>query len=516
MNGIVYLVGAGPGDPGLLTLRGAELLRKAEVVVYDGLVNPEILKHAPDTAERIFAGKHDRTRATCQEDINRLLLEKAGEGKRVVRLKGGDPFVFARGGEEALALKKAKIHFEIVPGVSSVQAVPSYAGIPISHRGLASSYTVVTGHETPNHPELKVDWSRYATVPGTLVILMGLAQIKRIAAELVQHGRPAKTPAAIIHWGTTGRQKTYTATLGTLGEMVEREQIKPPAVTVIGEVVQLRDQLNWFEHRPLLGQRVVVTRAHSQASALSNPLRDLGADVLEIPAIKFGPPSEREPIAETLAGLNSFDWIVFTSTTAVTAFFDYFFAGFQDMRDLGGARIAAVGSTTAAKLKAMHIQVDVVPTHFAADHVAEAMSKFESLENRKVLLPRAEKTVNELPRLLEDLGAIVDDVPFYQTSAEARTDTPDSLRFEESGADWLTFASGSAIEHFNARYDLKALQEKYPAMRIASLGPETTKVLTGLGVKPAAEAKPATMEGLVSSIQKATHKTAAKPARSAK
>jgi uroporphyrinogen III methyltransferase / synthase len=511
MNGMVYLVGAGPGDPGLLTLRGAELLRQAEVVIYDGLVNPDLLRHAPASAERIYGGKHDRTRAIQQTDINRLLIEKAAAGKRVVRLKGGDPFVFARGGEEAQALAKAKIPFEVVPGVSSVEAVPGYAGIPLTHRDFSSSYTVVTGHECPGRPEHRVDWSRFANVPGTLVVLMGLAQLRRITGELIAHGRAPETPVAVIHWGTTGRQKTWTGTLATMAEIAEKEAIQPPAITVIGEVVQLRSQLSWFEKRPLIGQRVVVTRARSQAAALSAPLLELGAEVLEIPAIRFGPPSEKVAIAETLASLNTFDWIVFTSVTAVTAFFDFFFQGFQDMRDLGGSRIAAVGAATAAQLKALRLQVDVMPTQFSASHVAEAMSKFESLENRKILLPRAETAISELPRLLEDLGAIVDDIPFYQTLPETETLHGADLRLQAAGADWLTFASGSAIEHFNQRFNLKELTAKHPGLKIASIGPETTKILVSLGLKAAAEAKPATMEGLVASLVKAARKEAKEP-----
>lgn len=505
---MVYLVGAGPGDPGLLTLRGAELLRQAEIVVYDGLVNADLLRFAPATAECVYGGKHDRSRAISQDDINRLLIEKAGEGKLVVRLKGGDPYVFARGGEEAEALAKAKIPFEVIPGVSSAEAVPNYAGIPLTHRDCASSYTVVTGHETPDRPESRVDWSQFAKIPGTLVVLMGLSQLRRITSELVAHGRAPETPVAVIHWGTTGRQKSWEGTLATIADIAEKQKILPPAVTVIGEVVRLRSQLNWFEKRPLLGQKIVVTRARSQAGALSEPLRDLGADVLEIPAIRFGPPTEKESVAETLASLNAFDWIVFTSATAVTAFFDYFFQGFQDLRDIGGSRIAAVGPGTAARLKALHIQVDVMPTQHSAGHVAEAMAKFESLDNRKILLPRAEKAVTELPRLLENLGAIVDDIPFYQTYPETETLSGADKRLNEFGADWLTFTSGSTIEHFNNRFPIKDLLAKYPQMRIASIGPETTKVLTALEIETDVEAKPATMEGLVSGILKARLKDA--------
>ena len=502
MKGMVYLVGAGPGDPGLLTLRGAELLGQADVVVYDGLVNTDLLQFAPVSAELIYGGKHDRDRAVSQEELNALLIAKAGAGKKVVRLKGGDPYVFARGGEEAEVLAAAKIPFEVVPGVSSAVAAPAYAGIPLTHRDYTSSYTVVTGHETPDRPESHVDWGRLAATPGTLVILMGLTQLRRIAGELIAHGRPPGTPVAVIRWGTTGRQQSWEGTLATIADLTEQARVHPPAVIVVGEVVKLRAQLNWFEKRPLLGQRIVVTRARGQAAALTAPLRHLGADVLEIPAIRFGLPLERQALVEALTALNSYDWIVFTSANGVTAFFELFFQGFQDMRDLGGSRIAAVGPGTAARLKELHLQVDVVPTHFAAGHVAAAMEKFESIVNRKILLLRAEQATSELPKLLENLGAIVDDVACYETIAETITVSGADRRLRDAGADWLTFTSGSTITHFHARFNLHELLAQYPGLRLATIGPETTKVLTELGLKPALEAKPTTVDGLVNSLLK--------------
>ena len=327
LTGKVYLVGAGPGDAGLLTMRGAELLRRADVVVYDSLVNRELLALAPEAAEVIFGGKRPRDRAIPQEELNRLLAEKAAAGKTVVRLKGGDPYIFGRGGEEAAGLHRDGVPFEVVPGISSIIAAPSYAGIPLTHRDHCSSFTVITGHEDPGKEESALDWERIAREPGTKVFLMGVERIGKIAAALEANGLDAGTPVAMVRWGTMGRQKTITGTLATIADEVAMADFKAPAVTIIGGVSTLRDTLNWFENRPLFGQRVVVTRTRNQASRLSGQLRDLGADVLEIPTIKIVPPGSNEPIVEAVTGIGSYDWIVFTSPNGVEHFFRLFFQG---------------------------------------------------------------------------------------------------------------------------------------------------------------------------------------------
>ena len=502
-GGIVSLVGAGPGDAGLLTVRGKELLERAEVVIYDGLVNRELLRFAPPTAEIIYGGKHDRTRCVSQAELNSLLLAKALEGKCVVRLKGGDPFVFGRGGEEAEALAAAGIAFEVVPGVSSVHSVACYAGIPLTHRDYASSVTVVTGHDAPSSPANKVDWPALARIPGTLVVLMGLRNIQAIAATLIAHGRPPETPVAITSRGTTGRQHTAVGTLDAVGELAAREGLEPPAITVIGEVVNLREQLNWFEQRPLFGRRVVVTRRSEQAGSFAQRLTELGADVLEVPTIKITQPKETDAIVDALLGLNAYDWLVFTSVNGVTAFFDIFFRRFQDLRDIGGVRIAAVGPATAAKLRELHLQVDLTPDEFVGKKIAAAFEKFQTIENLKMCLLRAEVANPDLPKALEELGAIVDDIAIYKTVAETKDPAGAGATLLESGADWITFTSGSTVEHFHARFDLPKLLKKFPQTKLASIGPETSKTIRSLGLEPALEAKAHTTEGLIAALLKA-------------
>ena len=342
-KGAVFLVGAGPGDAGLLTLRGAELLGRADVVVYDALVNEELLRLAPKSAEIIYRGKRCDDNAIPQEELNALLVAKAREGKCVVRLKGGDPYIFGRGGEEAEELADAKVPFEVVPGVSSIAAGPNYAGIPLTHRDHCSSFTVMTGHEDPTQEESDLDLEPIAKLPGTKVILMGVQRIRQISESLMAYGMSPETPVGMVRWGTRGQQKSITGTLATIAEVVEKADFKAPAVTVIGHVVKLREKLNWFEKRPLFGQRVVVTRTRDQASQLSHQLLELGAEVLEIPTIRIVPPDDRQKIVDALIELNAYDWLVFTSPNGVTMFFDYFFKSFEDLRDIGGVRIAAVG-----------------------------------------------------------------------------------------------------------------------------------------------------------------------------
>jgi uroporphyrinogen III methyltransferase/synthase len=500
--GVVYLVGAGPGDAGLLTLRGAELLRRADVVVYDALVNPDLLRLAPRTAEFIYAGKRAKAHAMPQGDMNQLLVAKAQGGKCVVRLKGGDPYVFGRGGEEAEELVAAGVLFEVVPGISSVVAAGNYAGIPITHRDHCSSFTALTGHEDPTKEASSLDWARLAEDPGTKVVLMGAERIRQIAGQLVAHGAEAKTPVAMIRWGTTGRQQVIDGTLATIADIAEGAQFAAPAVTIIGGVVSLRKRLNWFERRSLFGQRVVVTRTREQASALSARLIENGAEVLEIPTIKIVPPENRKSLVEALAGLGEYDWLVFTSPNGVTAFFDYFFKAHDDLRDLGGLRFAAVGPATAAKLRELHLHVDAMPEQYVAKAVVKAIVGCESVENLRLLLLRAEVANPDLPKQLEELGAIVDDVAVYRTVPETEDLTGSAARLEEEGADWITFASSSAVESFHARFDLPQHLAKFPKTRLLSIGPETSRALGALKLAPAVEADPHTIEGMVAALQR--------------
>ncbi|MBC8002907.1 MAG: uroporphyrinogen-III C-methyltransferase, partial [Opitutaceae bacterium] len=442
-KGIVYLVGAGPGDAGLLTLRGAELLGRADVVVYDALVNPELLRLAPPTAEIIYGGKRAKDHAIPQADLNQLLVEKARAGKTVVRLKGGDPYIFGRGGEEAEEIAAAKVPFEVVPGISSTFAAPNYAGIPITHRDHCSSYMVITGHEDPTKEESNLDWAQIAKTQGTKIVLMGVERIGQIADSLVANGMSARTPVAMVRWGTTGQQQTIEGTLATIADVVTKNKFAAPAVTIIGDVVKLRKKLNWFENRPLFGRRIVVTRTRDQASQLSRQLLDRGAEVLEIPTIRIAPTTHRELLADAMLELNSYDWMIFTSPNGVTAFFEHFFRAFEDMRDIGGVRIAAIGPATAAKLKELHLKVDLMPEEYVAGKIADAFKKYETIENLKLLLLRAEVANPELPAALEKMGAIVDDIPCYRTVPETEDLNGAAAKLAEEGCDWITFTSSS-------------------------------------------------------------------------
>ena len=502
-NGTVYLVGAGPGDAGLLTLRGAELIARADVLLYDALVNPDFLRLAPKTAEIIYAGKRSRDHAIPQEDLNKLLVTKAKEGKTVVRLKGGDPYIFGRGGEEAEEVADAGIHVEVVPGVSSFFAAPNYAGIPVTHRDHCSSFTVLTGHEDPTKEDTSLDFALLAKLPGTKVVLMGVERIGGIADQLITYGADPKTPVAMVRWGTTGRQESIEGTLATIAKVVEKNNFKAPAVTIIGGVVKLRSKLNWFEKRKLFGRRIVVTRTREQASQLTSKLRELGAETLEIPTIKIVPPTDLTGLKDSLLTLNSYDWLVFTSPNGVTTFFDYFLKGFDDLRDLGPVRIAAVGPATAEKVKQLHLKVDLMPQKYVSKEVAQAFADFQSIENLKILLLRAQVANQELPNALDSLGAIVDDVACYQTVPETEDVTGTAARLLEEGADWITFTSSSTVENFHARFDLPKLLEMFPKTNTASIGPETTKALEALSLKPTVEAKEHTIEGLVKAILKA-------------
>jgi uroporphyrinogen III methyltransferase / synthase len=501
-KGMVYLVGAGPGDAGLLTLRGAELLARADVVVYDALVNPDLLRLAPKTAEIIFGGKRASEHTIPQDELNALLISRARDGKTVVRLKGGDPYVFGRGGEEAEQLAREKIGFEVVPGISSFTAVPNYAGIPVTHREHSSAFTVITGHEDPEK-DARIDWSQVAKMPGTKLVLMATQRIGDVAQRLVAGGMSAETPVGMVRWGTTGKQQTIEATLANIGEVVTRENFRPPSLAVIGDVVKLRSKLNWYESRPLFCQRIVVTRTRDQASELSQQLTERGAEVLEIPTIKIEAPDDKQSLVEAMAGLGEYDWVIFTSPNGVAQFFDYFLKTFEDVRDLGALRIAAVGPATAAKIREYHLKVDLMPDEFISSKIAAAFKKYQDIENVRMLLLRAQVANREMTQSLEELGAIVDDVAIYKTVPETEDRGGLAARLLAEGADWITFASGSSVENFHSRFDLPALMRKFPRMKLATIGPETSKALTKLGLTMNVEANPHTIDGLVQAIEKA-------------
>jgi uroporphyrinogen III methyltransferase/synthase len=503
-TGTVYLVGAGPGDAGLLTRRGAELLGRAEVVVYDALVNADLLRLAPKSAEILYGGKRAGDHALPQEELNRLLIAKAKEGKCVVRLKGGDPYIFGRGGEEAEELAAAGVPFEVVPGISSIVAAPNYAGIPITHRQHCSSFTVITGHEDPSKPGTAIDYAALARTPGTKIILMGVERIPEITQALLSQGMDPATPIALVRWGTTARQQSIQGTLGTIATLAADKKFSAPAVIVIGSVVNLRAKLNWFEQRPLFGRRMVVTRTREQASQLSEQLRERGAEVLEIPTIKIQPPDDRAQLIDALQGLGEYDWLIFTSPNGVTVFFDYFFKAYDDIRALGNLRLAAVGPATAAKLRELHLRVDVMPDQYVGKKIGAALREYESVDNLRILIARAQVADPDLPKHLEELGGIVDDIPVYKTVPEIEDRDGAAARLAEAGADWITFTSSSTVENFHARFPLPELLRQFPGIRLASIGPETTKAIVALGLKPAFEAKPHTIEGLIRGLESAT------------
>lgn len=503
-RGMVYLVGAGPGDTGLITLRGVELLRRADVVIYDALVNPALLQHAPESAAIIFGGRRAKTVYDNRGDVIDQLIAEARAGKTVVRLKGGDPYVFGRGGEEAERLHEAGIPFEVVPGISAFAAVPNYGGVPLTHRDHCSQLTILTGHDDLSAPDPAVNWAAEAKNPGTKVVMMGTERIGPIAATLIANGMNPHTPVAMISWGTTGRQQSLTSTLAQIATDAAKIKLPPPTVTVIGDVVKLRDKLNWFEARKLFGQRIVVTRAKNQAAELSRRFTELGAEVLEIPCIKIVPPTQKHLVADALLELGSYDWLVFTSPNGVRVFFDYFFKMHPDLRELGGARLAAVGPGTAAKLRELHLEVDLMPARAVGIEIAKEFAKFQAIENVKLCLFRAEQANPELPQALQELGAIVDDIPVYATVAETQSFPVAEARLREAGADWITFTSGSTVEHFHARFNLVELTQKFSTTRLASIGPETTKALQRLGLTPHAEAKEHTATGLVAAVLQAS------------
>ena len=499
-QGKVYLVGAGPGDASLITARGLECIQLAEVIVYDNLVNPSLLKHARPDAEIVFAGKTSKQHTFAQDKINALLVEKAREGKVVTRLKGGDPFVFGRGGEEAEELRKAGLKFEIVPGISSSIAAPAYAGIPVTHRAVATAFMVITGHEDPTKEETQVDWASVAKFFGTRVILMGVERIGTIAEELIRHGASPETPVAMVRWGTTGRQQTIQGTLATIADVASKADFKPPAVTVVGEVVRLRENLNWFEQRPLFGRRIVVTRSREQASELVRQLSELGADVLEIPTIRIKPPQNLAPLREAVEGLGEYDWLIFTSPNGVDAFFREFFVRHEDIREMGPLKIAAIGAVTTQKLAELHLEVDLQPNEFTTEALLAEFKKSVSCENLKMLMPRADLADQRLARGLEDLGAIVDDLDAYQTVPDTEDRNGHRARLLSEGADIVTFTSSSTVVNFCNLVDVPALIQQYPQMRFVSIGPQTSLAAREKGLDVAIEAKVHTVPGLVEAI----------------
>ena len=505
MKGKVYLIGAGPGDYRLLTLKACDCLKQADTVVYDRLADARILQYAPQDAEYIYVGKASSQHTMTQDKICQLLVDLAKEGKTVVRLKGGDPFVFGRGGEEALLLQENDLPFEIVPGVTSAISVPAYAGIPVTHRGIAASFAVVTGHEDPTKDNSDINWQQLATATDTVVFLMGVANLPKITAKLMENGRSGDTPVAIIRWGTKAQQQVWTSTVAEAAEMAKREQIKPPCIFLVGNVVKLREKLAWFDKpqlKPLFGKRILVTRSRAQASRLTAGLEDLGADCLEAPAIRIQPPADNyAALDKAIGSLADFDWIIYTSANGVEHFFSRLSEAGLDSRSLWGKKICAIGSATAQALEKHGIKADIVPKEYRAEGILSAMyGKLK--EGDKVLLPRAAEARSILPEELKRQGADVVVAPAYETVAGEADGTALAEELANSSIDAVTFTSSSTVKNL-----LKLLGDNAPELlknvKIAAIGPITAETCKQNGLQVTVQAQEYTIDGLIQAVKEA-------------
>ena len=498
LAGRVTLVGAGPGDPGLITVKGLSRLRDADVVVYDRLVDRRILAKARKDAELIFVGKGRGHKAMEQADINRCLVDRALEGRTVVRLKGGDPFVFGRGGEEAQALAQAGVPFEVVPGVTSAIAAPAYAGIPLTHRDMASSFTVVSGSEDPSKDQPAVRWDLLAQAGGTLVVLMGWGTLDEITGALIREGMKPDTPVALIRWGTEPYQETVTGTLEDIARRGEDAGLAPPVVAIIGDVVGLRDQIGWFDSRPLFGRRVLVTRSRPQASVLSELLAEEGAEPVEVPTIEFLPMEDYSEIDRSIENLRDYSWVFFTSTNGVEAFMGRVEQLGRDARQFAQVRVGAIGPATALALDGHGIKADLVPTRYLSESILEAVEPLD-LKGVRVLLPRADIGRDELSDGLARLGALVDQLPVYRTVAPE--DSPKVARelLKDGDIDLVTFTSSSTVSNL-----MDLLEGDWTLLEgasVACIGPVTAKTAEERGITAGIVAREHTIPGLVSAIK---------------
>ncbi|MGI6435194.1 MAG: uroporphyrinogen-III C-methyltransferase [Syntrophomonadaceae bacterium] len=500
-KGLVYLIGAGPGDPGLLTIKAREVLKRAEVVVYDRLVGNEILAMANPAAEMIYVGKVSGRHALPQEDINRLLVEKAAAGKRVARLKGGDPFLYGRGGEEALFIREHGLNFEVIPGVTSAIAVPAYAGIPVTHRDATSSFAVITGHEKPDKTISSIHWDKISTGIGTLVFLMGVENLPAICHELVSNGRDPHTPIALIRWGTLPQQEVLTGTLENIVEKVKAAAFKPPAVIVVGEVVQLREQLKWVENRPLWGKRIIVTRARAQASTLVEKIRQAGGQAVECPSIMIEKDIDRESLNNALKNLEYYDWLIFTSVNGVDIFMEELFAYGLDIRDLKGIKVVCIGPATRARLEERGIRVDIMPAEFRAEGILTELQATIT-PAQWVLLPRAKGARNILPDTLKNWGVYINEVGLYRavTAPGGGHRIVDELLAGDF--DYLTFTSSSTVTNFVTMIGEDNVSRIDPLVKVVCIGPVTAETARKSGFTIDVMAAEYTIDGLVHAVIK--------------
>lgn len=499
-NGIVYLIGAGPGDPELLTLKGKKCLEKADVIVGDYLADPRILAFANPLAEYIYVGKRCGNHTMRQEDISKLIAEKGKEGKIVARLKGGDPFVFGRGGEEVLELRKEGVNYEVVPGVTSAIAAPCYAGIPVTHRGVAVSFAVVTGHEDPAKSESGIHWDKLAGGVDTLIFLMGVREAGNISRKLMQYGRSADTPAAFVRWGTRPYQEVFVTTLGDAEKDVREKGITPPAAFIVGDVVALRDQMKWFDTKPLFGKRIAVTRSRTQASKLTEALSELGADCIEIPVIKMAPPSDDfKSMDEGIARLSDYDFVIFTSQNGVESFFKRLESNGLDARAFGCAKIAAIGPATDRALRTFGVHADLIPEDYKAEGLLKTLEPYISAHT-KILIPRAQEARDVLPEGLRKMGAEVTVSEAYRTISDEESKEKLNALLDEGSLDMITFTSSSTVHHLVAMAADK--KEKIAKCKLACIGPITADTCRSYGFTPDIISDVYTIEGLTEAISK--------------
>ena len=500
-GGKVFLVGAGPGDPGLLTLKAKRCIEQADVVVYDYLANRNFLDYAGEKTELIYVGKKGGSHTMTQKDINRLIVDKAQEGLDVVRLKGGDPFIFGRGGEEAQELRKAGIPFEIIPGITSAIAVPAYAGIPLTHRDYTSTVAFITGHEDPTKEKSDIAWDKLATGAGTLVFLMGVGNLPNISKRLMEYGRSPETPIAVIHRGTLSAQKTLVGSLGDIAQRIKKEVVKPPSIIVVGEVVNLRKELNWFEERPLLGKKIVVTRARAQASDFLAGLTELGAECIEFPTIEIIPPRAWKEMDQSILSLDLYQWLLFTSVNGVKSFFERLEALGKDVRELRGIKIGAIGPKTAQAVRDKGINPDLVPDEYRAEAVVEAFKKQE-LERIRILLPRAAEAREVLPEQLTKMGALVDVVEAYRTVRPDREKNDLVDMFEKGEIDMVTFTSSSTVKNFMEMFEDQGelFKKGLKGVAVACIGPITARTAEEKGLSVSLFPSEYTIEALTGEI----------------
>ncbi len=501
--GKVYLIGAGPGDPGLITVRGKSLLKRAEVVIYDYLASKKLLNHAPAGAELIYVGKKGGVKHTfAQEEISQMLVDYALAGKMVVRLKGGDPFIFGRGGEELEKLHENGVSFEVVPGVTSASAAATYAGIPITHRNYTASVAFVTGHEDPTKESSNIDWAKLATGAGTLVIYMGIKNLPIIVANLIKNGRNPKTPVAVVRWASTPNQRSVVGTLETITQVVTDSGIKPPSLIIVGEVVKLRDTMDWFEKRPLFGKKIIVTRTRGQASELVAGLEEYGADCLEYSTIHIQPVASYDILDSELERLDEYHWIIFTSLNGVKYFFEHLYSKGMDARDLKGVDLAVVGKSTADYLLRYGLNADLIPSTFTGEGLAESLLD-QGIEGRNILIPRALHGREILPETLRGAGAQVTIAPVYE-NCPADGDK-ESLREElrNGSVEMITFTSSSTVRNFLAMIDAEnqeELQKILAGIKIAAIGSITAKTVTDNGLEVDVQPEEFTIPELIQSI----------------